>query len=50
MEIEEGVIRQGGRPKWITPSEISVILYMIGRPNSIIVLLSIQNNSQLKHS
>ena len=45
MEIEEGVIRQGIRSKWITPSEISVILYMIGKPNSIIVLLFIQNNS-----
>ena len=44
MEIKEGVIHQGGRLKWMTPSEISVILYMIGRPNSIIVLLFIQNN------
>ena len=22
MEIEEGVIRRGSRPRWITPSEI----------------------------
>ena len=50
MEIEEGVIRQGSRPEWITPSEISIILYMIGKQNSIIVLLFIQNNSSLKHS
>ena len=29
----------------ITPSEISIILHMIRKPNSIIVLLLIQNNS-----
>ena len=29
----------------ITPSEISIILQMIRKPNSIIVLLFIQNNS-----
>ena len=32
---------QGG----ITPSEISIILHMVRKPNSIIVLLFIQNNS-----
>ena len=39
MEIEEGVI---------TPSEIAkiaIILHMIRKPNSIIVLSFIQNNS-----
>ena len=49
MEIEEGVIRQGRRTKRITPSEISIILHMIRKPNSIIVLLFIQNNSQFKN-
>ena len=47
MEIEEGVIRRGRRPSRITPSEIFIILHMIRKPNSIIVLLFIQNNSQL---
>ena len=32
----------------ITPSEISIILHMIRKPNSIIVLLFIQNNLSLK--
>ena len=38
---------QGGfyRPRRITPSEISIILIMIRKPNSIIVLLFIRNNS-----
>ena len=34
MEIEEGGIRRGRRPRWITPSEISIILHMIRKPNS----------------
>ena len=43
------------RPRRITLSEISIILHMIRRPNSIIVLLFIQNNSYslkttLKHA
>ena len=29
LEIEKGVIRRGGRPRRITPSEISIILHMI---------------------
>ena len=45
MEVEEGVIRRGRRHRWITPSEISIILHMIRKPNSITVLLFIQNNS-----
>ena len=49
MEIEEGVIRQGRRPRQITPSEISIILHVIRKPNSIIVLLFIQNNSYFKN-
>ena len=31
------------------PSEISIILHMVRKPNSIIVLLFIQNNSQFKN-
>ena len=49
MEIEEGVIRRSRRSRRITPSEISIILHMIRNPNSIIVLLFIQNNSQFKN-
>ena len=33
----------------LTPSEISIILHMIRKPNSIIVLLFIQNIPRLKH-
>ena len=33
----------------ITPSEISIILHMIRKPNSIIVFLFIKNNSQFKN-
>ena len=40
IEIEEGV-----RPRRITPSEISIILHMIRKPDSMIVLLLILNNS-----
>ena len=36
------------RPRRITPSEISIILHMIRKPNSVTVLLFIQNNSQFK--
>ena len=42
MEIEVGVIRRGR-------TEISIILHMIRKPNSIIVLLFIQNNSYFKN-
>ena len=41
MEIEEGVM--------IVLSEISIILHMIRKPNTIIVLLFIQNNSYFKN-
>ena len=44
MEPEEGVIRRGSRPRRITPSEISKILHMIRKPNSIIALLFIQKS------
>ena len=43
------VIRRGRRPRRITPSEISIILHMIRKPNSIVVLSFIQNNSQFKN-
>ena len=42
-------MRRSRRPRRITPSEISIILHLIRKPNSIIVLLFIQNNSQFKN-
>ena len=39
------VIRRSRGPRRITPSEISIILHKIRKPNSIIVLLFIENNS-----
>ena len=51
MEIEEGVIRRGRRPRRIISSEISIILHMIPKTNSIyFVLLFIQNNSLFRPS
>ena len=44
-----GSPRRGRRPRRVTPSEISIILHMIRKPNSIIVLLFIQNNSLFKN-
>ena len=40
-----GVIGRGRRARRITLSEISIILHMIRKANSIIVILFIQNNS-----
>ena len=37
------------QPRRITPSEISIILHMTRKPNSIIVLLFIQNKSQFRN-
>ena len=37
------------QPRRITPSEISIILHMLRKPNSTIVLLFVQNNSQFKN-
>ena len=37
MEIKEGVIRRGRRPRRITPSEISIILHPDIQPHSVIV-------------
>ena len=48
-QIEEGVIHRGRRPRWITPSEICLILHILGKPNSLIALLFIQNNSLFKN-
>ena len=42
-EAEYLMKNYGLRPRRITPSEISIILHMIRKPNSIIVLLFIQN-------
>ena len=49
-EAEVDVNNYAGRkecywPRWITASEISIILHIIRKPNSIIVLLFIQNIS-----
>ena len=49
MEIKEGVIHRGCRQRRITPSEISIILHMIRKPDSIIVSLFIQNMSKFKN-
>ena len=43
LQIKEGVIHRGRRPRWITPSEICRILHILRKPNSIIALLFIQN-------
>ena len=48
-QIEEGVIHQGRRPRWITPSEICLILHILRKPNSLIALLFIRSNSQFKN-
>ena len=45
MEIEEGIFRRGRKPRRITPSAISIILHMIRKPNSVTVLLFIQNKN-----
>ena len=46
MGVEEGVTRRGLRPRRITPSDISIILHMIRKPNSIIPSLK----TWLKHA
>ena len=45
LQIKEGVIHRGRRPRWITPSEICRILHILRKPHSIIALLFIQNIS-----
>ena len=43
LQIKEGVIHRGRRPRWITPSEICRILHILRKPNSTIALLFIKN-------
>ena len=43
LQVEEGVIHWGRRPRWITFFEICRILHILRKPNSIIALLLIQN-------
>ena len=45
LQIKEGIIHRGQRLRWITLSEISRILHILWKPNSIIGLLFIQNIS-----
>ena len=49
-QISEGVIHLGLRTRWITPSEICLILHILRKPNSLTALLFIQSNSQLKNT
>ena len=44
-QIEEGVILRGRKSRWITYSEICLILHILRKPNSLIALLFVQNNS-----
>ena len=37
------------RPRWITPSEICLVLHILRKPDSLIALLFIQNNSQIEN-
>ena len=37
------------RPRWITPFSICRILHILRKPNSMIVLLFLQNNSKYKN-
>ena len=43
LQIKEGVIHRGRRPRWRRPSEICRILHILRKPNSIIASLFIQN-------
>ena len=45
LQIKEGVIHRGRRPKWIKPSETCRILHILWKPNSTIALLFTQNIS-----
>ena len=42
LQIKEGVIHRGRRPRWKTPSEICRILHILRKPNAIIALLFIR--------
>ena len=52
-EAQQGMKNQADRggcyPRWITPFEVCLILHTLRKPNSLITLLFIQNNSQLKN-
>ena len=43
LQIKEGVIHRGRRPRWITLSEICRILHILRKANSIIALLFINS-------
>ena len=45
LQIKDGVIHRGQRPRWITLAEICRLLHILRKPNSIIALLFIQNIS-----
>ena len=45
LQIKEGIIHRGRKPRWITPLEICRILHILWKLNSIIALLFIQNIS-----
>ena len=45
LQIKEGVIHRGRRPRWIKPSKICRILHILRKPNSIIALFFIQSIS-----
>ena len=49
MNEAEYLMKNYGDQGGITPSEISIILHMVLKPNSKIVLLFIQNNSYFKN-
>ena len=46
MQIKEDVIHRGLQPRWITSSEICILFHIVQKPNSIILLLFIQNISK----
>ena len=52
-EAQQGMKNQADRggcyPRWITPSEVCLIFHTLRKPNSLINLLFIQNNSQFKN-
>ena len=49
LQMKEGAIHQARRPWCITPPFIFRILHILRKPNSIIVLLFLRNNSKFKN-
>ena len=45
----QGEIFRAVRSRWITPAEFCLILHILRKPNSLIALFFIQNNSQFKN-